>query len=395
MELLLIHSQEAIPLATNLRLPRRILKKLVSIAYGARLRRGPKVSVEDMKPPRRILLLNGAHIGDIVISTSILPILRSAYPSAEIGFVLGSWSSMVLKNHPDIAFLHCIDHWWINRNGKSFLSRYMQYRRTYKAALRQIRNIHYDLALCIYPYPLGDFMLEAWNAGIPMRLGFQVSWFSSLASATVEVSQNPFLPQGARQAEVLRPLHLAHMHLEKRKAVLPESTDQAIQEVCQLVKVSNISDARYRIVHIGAGARHRELPVDFWRQLAVTLSKVHILVFTGHGAREATQISQIVDGLDRCINACNLLSWDGFVAAVRHADALYGVESMAGHVAGAVGTRTIVVYTGTGGVARWRPEGPVTVMTDNLECAPCNMPNGCESMACIRGIQAQDLIDLG
>jgi ADP-heptose:LPS heptosyltransferase len=312
-----------------------------------------------------------------------------------MGFVVGSWSSMVLKNHPEIAFLYCVDHWWQNRNGKSFLSRYLQYRRTYKVALRQIRETHYDLALCLYPYYLPDFMNVAWRAGIPIRLGFDNSLFASLASAAVEVPQNPFLHQAAIQAEVLRPLRLAQMHLEKRKAILPESTDEAVREVCRLVKVSNIMDARYRIVHIGTGARYRELPFEFWRKLAETLSKEYTLVFTGSGAREETQIAEIVDGLDHCVNACNSLSWNGFVAAVRYAEVLYGVESMAGHVAAALGTRSIVVYAGAAGVARWRPDGAVTVLTNNVECAPCNLPNGCESMACIRGIQPQELINEG
>jgi heptosyltransferase-1 len=353
------------------------------------------MSIEDMEAPRRILLLNGAHIGDIVTSTSILPILRSAYPSAEIGFVVGTWSSMVLKDHPAISRIHHLDHWFANRNGKSFLQRYLQYRKTYRIALREIRETRYDLALCIYPYLLPDFMDIAWKARIPVRLGFQESALVSLSSVAVPLPQNDFLHQGAIQAEVLRPLRLAQVHTEKRKPILPESGAEAIQEVCQLLNTSQISDVPYRIIHVGAGARHRELPASFWRELAEALSQRYTLIFTGHGHREAEQITAIIDGLDHCINACNSLSWTGFVAAVRHAEALYGIESMAGHVAGAVGTRCIVVYTGAAGVARWRPEGPVTVMSNHLECAPCGLPNGCETMTCIRGITAQDLIDLG
>jgi ADP-heptose:LPS heptosyltransferase len=382
----------------KLRLAKSLLKKgvktLVSFAFGIPFRHEKKFLVKFMDPPRRILLLNGAHIGDIVISTSIIPILRSAYPSAEIGFVAGSWSTMILQNHPDLAYLHCIDHWWHNRNGKSLLSRYAQYRRTSRAALREIQELHYDLALCIYPYPFGDFMDTAWRIGIPIRLGFQESLYVSLATATVQVPENLFLHQGAIQAEVLRPLELGKMHLEKRKSILPESKDEAIQEVCRLLKVSKISDMPYRIIHIGTGARHRELAIDFWRQLAETLAKASTIVFTGHGVREAAQIAEIIDGLENCVSACNALSWDGFVAAVRYAEGVYGVESMAGHVAGAVGTRSFVVYSGTAGVARWRPEGAATVLSNHLECAPCGLPNGCEAMACMRGITPNDLIVL-
>jgi ADP-heptose:LPS heptosyltransferase len=35
--------------------------------------------------PKRVLLINCAHIGDVVISTSLLSVLRSAHPQAEWG----------------------------------------------------------------------------------------------------------------------------------------------------------------------------------------------------------------------------------------------------------------------------------------------------------------------
>src|ERR1700757_1328965 len=98
---------------------RSVLTASLPLAYKLFHRDRPIRAAAGPEDPKRILVLNGAHIGDIVISTSILPILRSAYPNAQIGFVTGSWSQMVLKDHPDVYFIHCVDHWWINRNGKS------------------------------------------------------------------------------------------------------------------------------------------------------------------------------------------------------------------------------------------------------------------------------------
>ena len=81
-----------------------------------------------------------------------------------------------------------------------------------------------------------------------------------------------------------------------------------------------------------------------------------MLLFTGRGSREGQQIARVIEGLDHCISACDRLTWNGFVTAVKHCERLYGVESMAGHVAAAVGTPCTVIYTGTAGVARWRPK---------------------------------------
>jgi ADP-heptose:LPS heptosyltransferase len=343
--------------------------------------------------PKRILVLNGAHIGDAVISTSIIPILRSAYPSAAIGFVVGTWSSMVIADHPDIAFIHQVDHWSLNRRDMSYLKKLRHFRKTYKVALEEIRNIKYDVAVCIFPYFLPDYMDLAWRAGIPIRLGFTNSVFASLATALTEIPTTPFLHQGALQAEVLRPLSIGERHMLKRKSALAENTEEAINESSKLLKVADIRNAKYCIVHIGAGALNREMPVDFWRDIAATLSKSYPLLFTGRGSREAAEIARVIDGMENCTNACGKLSWNGFVAAVRYADALYGVESMAGHVAAAVDTPSIVVYSGVAGVARWRPEGPLsTVFTNHIACAPCGNIHGCKNMTCLKDITPLDIL---
>ncbi len=372
---------------------RDVLTAVLPLAYKLLHRGRPIRAAAGSEDPKRILILNGAHIGDIVISTSILPILRSAYPNAQIGFVTGSWSKMVLKGHPDVAFVHCIDHWILNRSGQNLFRKIRRYQMTRKTALHEICKAQYDIAISLYTFSYPDLMEIAWSASIPIRLGFGQSLFSSLATAITDVSRNCFRVQSAIQADVLRPLSLDACHLKKRTARLSDTTDEAIREVCTLLQVPTIDQASYSIVHIGSGALKRELPLTFWREVAEDLSKSHTLVFTGKGEREAANVSRVISGLNRCINACDRLSWDGFVAAVRCANTLFGVESMAGHVAAAVGTRCVVAYTGMAGVARWRPEShKCTVITRHLPCAPCENPRGCTGMACIRGILPTDLL---
>lgn len=365
------------------------------LVYGIPLRKAQGDPYFAKGIPKRILILNGAHVGDTVITTSIIPILRSAYPTAEIGFVAGSWASMVIRNHQDISRIHIVDHWWHNRGRESRYRKYLRYRSTRQTALREIRDARYDLALCVYPYFLPDFMNLAWAARIPVRLGFSVSLFAPLASATVNLPCSPFVHQSEIQAAVLKPLKLGLKHINQRKAVLPKSTEKAVKEVCSILGVQDLESVKYRVIHIGTGDPKREKPLEFWRKLATAVSRNAMVVFTGQGTREEKNIQSIMEGLDNSVNACNKLSWDGFVATVRHAELLYGVESMAGHVAAAVETPCVVVYSGAAGVARWRPYGSATtVITNHLPCAPCHLPWGCETMDCIRNVTVQDVIKI-
>lgn len=372
---------------------RDTLKVVLPFAYRMFYWARPRRNDADPRNPRRILILNGAHIGDIVISTSLLPVLRSAYPKAQIGFLVGSWSKMVVENHPFVDYVHVIDHWWHNRSRVGCGTKLRQFYTSRRGALREIRQMRYDIAICIYPYLLPDLMNFAWIAGIPIRLGFRRSMFASLATAAVNVPDNPFLHQGAIMAEVLKPLSLDATHLERRKAQLAENGDRSIREVKALLGMEHMNDATYQVIHMGSGALNRELPIAFWREIARELSHSSTLVFTGKGDREARNAASVIDGLDRCVNACGALSWDGFVAAIRHARMLYGVESMAGHVAAAVGTPFVVAYTGMAGVARWRPESELgTVLSLHLNCAPCQRMNGCKEMPCLRKITPGDVL---
>ena len=374
---------------------KRTLKALVSLVHGAFLGSNRKSSAKDVREPKRILLLNGFHLGDVIIATSVIPILRAAFPSAEIGFVTGSWSQMVVKKNPEVTYTHCVDHWRVNRGEASFYKKLSQHRKSRSVALKEIRELNYDVAISLNTH-FPDFLDLSWAAKIPVRIGFEQSIFSSLATDLVAEPESPFVHQGARLAETLRALPIAPAHFQLRHSTLPPSDASSIQEVCSLLQVLSLDDAPYGIIHMGAGLDFKELPVSFWHELAGQLSETRTLLFTGHGKRERDNIAEAICGLRNCVNACDRLSWDGFVAAVQYAEVLYGVDTMAGHVAGALETKCVVVSAGSAGVARWRPEGKDSIVfTSHVSCAPCLRPMGCAAMTCIQGIRPDDLIRLG
>lgn len=369
-------------------------KFCVALAHGVPFRRQQRAD-SSASDPRRILLMNGAHIGDVIVATSLLPVLRAAFPSAEIGFIVGSWAEAIVKNHPDVQHVHVVDHWLLNRASMSIWRKIVHYLATRRKALRTIRALHYDVALSLFTHQ-PDFLNLAAAASIPERVGFSKSVLSPLATRLVDEPTNAFATQGERLATTLQALPISKDLLARRRPSLPPDEASAVREVCSLLKVDDLASRPYRVVHMGTGALHREMPLSFWRSLAQLLCDDHVLLFTGHGARENDHINKTIVGLPNCINACGKLTWMGFVTAVRHADMLYGVESMAGHVAAAVGTRCAVIYSGTAGVPRWRPEGEeCIVFTNHVPCAPCGLVQGCAEMTCLKKIVPADLVRLG
>lgn len=335
-----------------------------------------------LPPPRRILLLHPGHLGDMVISTSILGPIEKHFPGVEIGFVAGSWSAHALCDVAGIAHVHTLDHWRLNRGLPSLPGRWLHYRKTRAAALREIRFWHYDVAISLLDVD-PDLLDVAWAAGIPVRIGWNSSFFAPLATRTVPHESRSLRHQALRQARTLLALGVDVSELQHVQARVTADTAESIQEVCAVLQVKSLDRVPYRIVHMGAGAPMKQMPPAFWGHIAASLSRDHRLLFTGRGPEEQQAIAGIIHGLPNCFDACDKLSWKGFVSAIRAAEMVYGVDSMAGHVAAAVGTPVASAYQGAGGVSRWRPLNTASVVfTNHLPCAPCLLPLGCADMAC-------------
>ena len=64
------------------------------------------------KPIKRfnkILIANPSHLGDLVISSFLVDILKSNYPKLEIDFLCGSWGKDLLGANQNISNIFVID----------------------------------------------------------------------------------------------------------------------------------------------------------------------------------------------------------------------------------------------------------------------------------------------
>ncbi len=52
--------------------------------------------------PKRVLVVKLDHLGDVLLATPVFSNLRQAYPDAELHALTGTWSRVVLENHPNI-----------------------------------------------------------------------------------------------------------------------------------------------------------------------------------------------------------------------------------------------------------------------------------------------------
>lgn len=343
------------------------------------LARGPS----PRRPIRRLLLSNGRHLGDVVISTSLLPLIKAALPEVEIGMLVGSWSRPVVEKHSMLSYVHSLDHWKLDRSTSSLDARLGRYRRTRRAALQQIRAVGYDAAVELLGF-FPNAIPVLWQARIPVRVGYGTGGFGPMLTHNVVWSDsNRHIAE--YQVDLLRVLGVPVVSDGALCPVLPAGPEAAIRSARE--KVGG-ADASYVVVHMGSGLDLKEWPLERWTTVVAELArKGHRVVLTGQGERERENARVVVEAAPRVVDLVGELSWAEFVEVLRSAQVLICVDSVAGHVAAAEGVPTVVLMAGLTNPHHWRPLGErVWALTNAVPCAPCYRGGGCPGMECIRDI---------
>lgn len=342
--------------------------------------------------PRRILISNIAHLGDVIVATSVLPALHAAYPQAEFGFLVGSWSLPVLEGHPLVTRRHVFDHWMQSRALASRREKWRIHRRTRAQALREIRDVGYDVAVDLY-WNVPNTLPFLWQARIPTRIGYGSAGFGPLATHCLTLSESRHHIMERHRA-LLGLLPVDSHCLSQMRPTLPPVSPETLAGVSARLREAGVNPDSYVVCHPGASAGFREWPEEKWRALALGLTGVgHDIVFTGHGSAEEAMIRRIIDGLPGCASLCGRVSWQGFVGVIQQAHLLACVDTVAGHVAGAVGTPSAVLTAGRYPYL-WKPTGaPSRVLVHAVPCAPCHRNFGCVGMECLRSLDVEQALE--
>ena len=347
-----------------------------------------------VQKPRRILLCNIAHLGDVVVATSLLPVLREVFPEAEIGFLAGSWAQPILSAHPGVARVHFLDHWMLNRAAFSKQEKLHRYLKTRKQALREIRAAGYDAAIDLM-WNLPNTLALLWQASVPVRIGYGSGGFGPLATHCLPLRDDR-LHVTQRHLALLKVLPLGARADVPLAPALPRPSAEAVAAAARAFQAAGVQfqARRYLVFHVGTGASLKEWPPEKWRALAERLAGPdRIIAFTGSGARDHALIAQSMDGLSDCVNLCDRLPWPSFVAAIAQARLVVCVDTVAAHVAAAMGTPCQVLFTGQWPYL-WRPVGPEAhVLMKPVPCAPCHRSRGCAGMECLRNVTVKTVTE--
>ena len=318
-----------------------------------------------MKTYKNILVNALVNLGDVVLTTSAIALLKKAYPEAKITMLVKPVVREAVENNPVIDEVIVFQY----KAKENSLGKMWE-------MVKDLKRRHFDLAIS-FDRKLRPALL-CWLAGIPTRVGpskvfdnkpSKVTW---LYTDVVEIRHDL---ENTLQAEtyqaIVRGFTGQTEHAEPVFARITPENERNAQELLQ-----RLSQAEKKIALCVKGT----FPLKTWpkeyfaevvRQLANRYDAAFFIVGAPNDRDYADEVIQVME--PAVLNFCGETSLTDLAALIGAADLLVTVDTGATHIAATTGVPMVTMY-GCTSPNRWHPiNKQARVLTTDEPCCPCSV----------------------
>jgi heptosyltransferase-2 len=344
------------------------------------LRRG------DWPSPRRLLLVNLAHIGDVVLTTPAIAALRDRFPHAHLAVLVSPWSEDVVANNPRLdEVIVYRPSWWDRSRGSPYLVW-----GEFVALVNMLRRKRFDYAINFKSFFQENLAVAL--AGIPRRVGYGLYGGGFL--------QTDLVPFGWHKHTALQHLSLAGAVGAGSPNPRPEmytSSEDEEKVGGLLSEAASPFRGKSKLIalHVGAGYPSKLWPVERYAQVANSLAERYGAAFVLVGGKDDLPLIELMRNTLHApyLVAASKLSLGETAALLKRCDLFVGNDSGPAHLAAAVGTPAVVIFSGENDAALWRPWGEmVAVLQHKPICSPCGLQVCDRDHACMTEIAVDQVL---
>lgn len=322
---------------------------------------------------KRILLIKLRYIGDVVLSTPLLPVLRKHFPQASLTFLVNPGTESVLFGNPHLETISVIP-----RDGWASQVEF----------LRRLRQARFDRVVDLTDGDRSAFLTFWTGAGI--RLGFnrENRWRGKLYTRVLPSSYGS-MHMVDYHAQALTALGIRDTVGDPEIYLRREDEEQGEKLLSSL----GIGETPLALLYPSARYPFKAWPLERFAALADWLADQGLAVaLIGH--RREIVIGQQIMNLTKC-KPRNLMGQTKLLqlAALMKRSALFvGNDGGPMHMAAAVGCPVLGLF-GPTDPRVWGPRGKkVAVIYKGLDCRECFYP-GCSrgEESCMRQISVDEV----
>ena len=301
---------------------------------------------------KKILIIQTASIGDVILTTPIMEQLHLAFPEGKIDFLLKKGQEQLFDHHP---FLHELLIWDKGKN---------KYRNLF-SLLKKIRKNRYDHVINVQRFA-STGILTAFS-GAKYRIGF---------------SKNPFSFSYTKRIKHLigRGIHEVERNLNLIRELVPSQTmvkPRLYPTTMNFVKVAQYMSSAYYTISPGSLWFTKQFPKEKWIEFLLNVNKDSRFLFLG-SVSDRKLCDQIISssGLNNALNLSGNLSFLESAALMQNANMNFTNDSAPMHLASAVNAPVTAIFCSTipeFGFGPLSDSSFIVETNEYLKCRPCGL----------------------
>jgi len=328
---------------------------------------------------KKILIIQTASLGDVILSTPLVEKLHHFYPTAKIDFILKYGYEGVLRRHP---YIHHVIVW--DKTEKKY--------QRLKELIEIVRGNKYDLVVNVQRFASSGLITAL--SGAKNKIGFSKNPFSLFFTKRIRhnIGKNANNPhETERNLKLIE--HLTDSSIYPIK-LYPSKNDFA--------KVSQYKTKKYITVSPGSLWFTKQFPESKWIQFLASLDDDLVVYMLG-SPKEKELCNRIIKQSNHslCLNLAGKLTFLESSALMKDSVMNYVNDSAPMHMASAMNAPVAAIYCSTVPEYGFGPisDNSYVIQTnEQLACRPCGLHGlkSCpkEHFNCANNITNQQLLDL-
>lgn len=338
----------------------------------------------------RILLVQLADIGDLVLATPAMAALREAKPESRID-LLASRHALDIVPPALVNSVIPFDKGVQNATRALFAPANI-------SSLRRLRHVGYDTLIFFHHFTLRAGLFKFWliakASGAKRIIGLQNEHVSFLTDSVADlgfgrVHEARYWLDLAALAGAAPDKRRAQVHCERSEAIASS--------------IDRLKDGPIVVMHAGSGAysQARRWPPRRFAEVADQLKsryQAHIIL-VGQDSDDSLETARLINF--EVLNLVGKTTLPQLADVLRRADLFIGADSGVMHLAAAAGTPVVSIF-GPSNHEAWKPwavDGWASIQRSGVACSPCSYVghsigarDGCRARTCMKLVRTRQVV---
>lgn len=314
--------------------------------------------MKSLNQKNKILIIQTAFIGDVILATSFIRQVKDNFPDSELHFLLRKGNQKITENSP---FISKTIIWNKSEKWKSLLS-----------CLKEVRKEKYDIVFNIQRF-FNSGLLTALS-GAKIKIGFDKNpmslFFTHKISHMIPHSTDgSYLHEVERNQQLISPIKKQSLTRARPELYFTESEKDKVETIKQ---ETNTDNKPYIVMAPSSVWFTKQLQKKKWVELVRNLIDYQIYCIGGPDDKE--YIDSIIANQHHATNLCGELSLTESAYLMQDAHRVMVNDSAPLHLASSVNANTIAFFCST---VEEFGYGPLAenhqIISKKLECKPCGL----------------------